>query len=100
MAVDGKEEEVLKYLKGFGETCRCFNWRLHRVWASRLCARTARGASCVLYAAGNEFESEALPGALPKDQNNPRVRPESMWVTTTRTWLPPVLPLVYSQPSC
>lgn len=29
---------------------------------------------CLLAAAGNDFSSEALPGALPVGQNNPRVR--------------------------
>ena len=31
------------------------------------------------HAAGNHFESEAVPGSLPKSQNNPRVSPVNDW---------------------
>lgn len=35
---------------------------------------TLKDAFLRITCAGNEFESEALAGALPTDQNNPRVK--------------------------
>ncbi len=59
----------VKYLHGFGGSCQ---WRDATRWVALL--RMTPFTDVHVCNAGNELESEALPDALPKGQNNPRAR--------------------------
>lgn len=63
----------LCYMAGFGEFC-------HRHFTHTKCTKhlSSSGVCC----AGNEFQSEALQGALPVGQNNPQVLPKPILFLT------------------
>lgn len=69
MGLKGKNTAKLRYMSGFGEftePARAID-----------CCQRAQGPKedtlFLLFSVGNEFASEALPGALPVGQNNPKV---------------------------
>lgn len=67
--------------------------------------------ACLPAAAGNEAQSEALPGALPEGQNNPRICPYGLYAEqlsgspftsprsqNRRSWLYRIRPSVTHEP--
>ena len=110
----------LRYLRGFGELMpRCpataaaasANAADTTAALPRAVLSVATFALALSRSAGNEAQSEALPGALPMGQNNPRLCPYGLYTeqlsgtpftapraSNRRTWLYRILPSVTHEP--